>query len=43
MSHKPKVNRNDKFEIQKNKLDIFMVKKIWYDVYKVTFNNKLIK
>jgi len=43
MSHKPKVNRNDKFEIQKNKLEIFMVKKIWYDVYKVTFNNKLIK
>ena len=43
MSHKPEVNINDKFEMQKNKLEIFIVKKIWYGVYKVTFNNKLIK
>jgi len=28
MSHEQKVNRNDKFEMKKNKLEKFMVKKI---------------
>ena len=47
MSHEPGVNRNDKFEMKKNNLKIFMVKEMWYDVYKgyliINLLNKIIK